>query len=122
MRYTTIENFIDVIGRIWLPPIVCALRKVLTARDVEDLRDENGNITRESVAEWLTTNTGDFQEIIDFSVDITLQQVDIVEHPKGLSYKPDPTKVGFYQVDFPWAKEESEITFNDCMYGDDPSC
>jgi hypothetical protein len=59
---------------------------------------ELGNIgewTRENCERWLSTNSGDFQYIEDFRVDISSNGKDFVSE---------------------WADEESEFKFSDCMY------
>lgn len=91
MSYRTITiRRIDVIGTIWMPAITAAMSYNLTPYDVENI----GELTRENVEHWLMLNSGDFQSIEDFRVDIE-------------DFESD------------WAKEESECIFSDCMYGTD---
>lgn len=89
MGYYTVEvRRIDVIGTIWLPPVTAAMSYDLSAYDVENL----GELTRENVARWLETHSGDFQHVQDFRADI-----------------------GPFFSD--WEKgEESDCIFSDCMY------
>ena len=63
--------------------------------DIEYLRDDGGAITRDSVEDWLTTHSGDFQQILDFTASI---------------------EDGDTTVDIEWADEEAELTYLDCMY------
>ncbi len=79
-----------------MPPIVCAEELVVPDDEVERLKDNEGRITRESVEQWLTTHSGDFQEVMDFSASI--------------EDGPDTVEV-------PWRDEESECTYMDCMFG-----
>ena len=88
MSYRTITiNQIEVIGTIWMPASTCAMTYKLTAHDIENI----GELTRENVQKWLDTHSGDFQSIADFHADIG-------------------------DFDSPWEHEESELTFNDCMF------
>lgn len=94
-RYLIRRSYVRLIGQIWLPAVTCAQQKDLTSYDVENIRDEDGKITRESVEQWLTVNAGDFQNVHDFEASI---------------------EDGDQTIDIPWQSEESELTFNDCMY------
>lgn len=90
------RNYIDVLGVIWLPAVKAVTTYNLSSYDVRniaelaELNDTDG-IDREAVEQWLAMHSGDFQEVLDFAAHID----------------------GF---DIPWADEESEWTFNDCMY------
>lgn len=95
MKVTRIYNNVDVIGRIWMPSVVCAQTFQLTSYDVENARDEDGDLTRESLTRWLDTHAGDFSEILDFSADI-----------------------GDNEFVSDWADELSAFTFSDAMFGD----
>lgn len=88
MRYLVERNFVQVIGTIWMPAATCAMEYPLTAADVETI---GLPLTRENVAEWLTTHSGDFQSIEDFRATIGDEWCE-------------------------WEHEESELTFNDCMF------
>lgn len=95
MRYTVKKSFIQAIGTIWLPPITAAHQTNLTDYDLRNMQDDNGKITRDSVEYWLSLHSGDFQSIDDFYADIETDSGTLI---------------------IPWANEESELTFNDCMY------
>ena len=70
MRVTYTLNRIEVLGHIWQPGIgPCATSRDLSAYDVENAKDEDGRLTRESVQRWIDLNMGDFSEVIDFSAD-----------------------------------------------------
>ena len=94
MRYTVRKSVVYVVGKIWMPAITAGQEIVLRDYDVENCRDDNGQITRESVSEWLGGNTGDFQSIEDFSASI---------------------EDGDQTVDIPWATEEGEMAYSDCF-------
>jgi hypothetical protein len=99
MRYTVVLSKVRVIGHIWQPGIgTCAMDYSLSDYDLENARDEDGNLTRDSVQDWLDKNAGDFQQVEDFEADL---------------------EDGDTSVLIPWADEESEMTYNDCMYPDD---
>lgn len=98
MRYTVTTSRVQVVGTIWMPAVVCAMDYTWSTYDVENARDDEGNLTRESVERWLILNSGDFQSIIDFRADLVDGKNDFVSD---------------------WSDEESEFTYNDCMYGDE---
>jgi hypothetical protein len=88
-------SFVQVIGRIWQPGVTAAMTYDLRPYDVENMRDDDGKITRDSMEDWLGSHAGDFQEVTDFRASI---------------------EDGETTIDIDWAKEESELTFNDCMF------
>ena len=91
MRYLVERNFVQVLGHIWQPMAgPCAMEYPLTAHDVANI----GKFDRANVETWLSANSGDFQSIDDFRA-----------------------SVGDAEIE--WADEESEITYNDCVYGSD---
>ena len=90
MRYVVEVNYIRIIGRIWLPPVICAQELKLSDYDIGNI----GELTRESVEHWLSTNAGDFQSIEDFSFSIK-------------------------DTDVEWSDEESEFTYSDLMFPHD---
>lgn len=101
MKYTVTKSIIQVVGKIWLPAITCAMEYELDSYKLGNLLaevEENESLTREHVERWLATNSGDFQSIEDFRADLEL--------PDGSSFTSD------------WENEENELTFMDCMYGD----
>ncbi len=96
MRYTVTTSRVQVIGTIWMPAVTAAQDYTLTPHDVENARDEDGTLTRESVERWLALHSGDFQSVEDFRADIADGDKDFVSE---------------------WASEDSEITYNDRMFG-----
>lgn len=90
MKITIERNWIEIIGTIWMPAATCAQRKELSRYDIENI----GEPTRENVEQWLTTHSGDFQSVQDFRAVIG-------------------------ETEIPWANEESEFTYNDCMYAEE---
>lgn len=95
MKYQVQKSFIQVIGKIWMPAITCAQDIELRQYDIDNMKNEDGEIDRESVESWLGTNTGDFQNIEDFRADIEDGEKNII-------------------ID--WEVEESEYIYSDCMY------
>lgn len=94
-RYMVERNYVQVIGKIWLPSITAAMECPLDRYDLENMRDEEtGEITRDDIERWVGLHTGDFATITDFCASIG-------------------------DTDYPWADEESEFTYHDCMYGSD---
>lgn len=98
MRYTVRKSVVDVVGRIWMPGIVCAQRIELSAYDLDNARDDAGKLTRDSVLDWLGSHAGDFASIIDFQASL---------------------EDGDTTVDIPFATEEGETAWLDCQSGED---
>lgn len=91
MRYMVEKNFVRVVGGIWQPGVgPCAMERSLSSYDVRNI----GEFTRDNVQKWVDRNMGDFQSITDFYATVGDEEI-------------------------PWADEENELTFNDCMYGND---
>lgn len=97
MKYLVRKSIVQIIGTIWMPAATCAQTLELSTRDVDNCRDDSGHLTRESVEQWLTTHTGDFQHVADFYASI---------------------EDGENTVEIPWQSEDSEVMFNDCMFPD----
>jgi len=95
MRYMVVTSRIEVIGHIWMPAVVAAMNYTPSRYDVENMRDDDGRITRDGVQRWLDTHAGDFQSVDDFRADIADGDDDIV---------------------IEWADPESEFTYSDCMF------
>ena len=93
MRYMVERNFVQVIGQIWMPATTAAMTYDLDSSDVRNIREFclHYKVCRDSVEDWLGTHSGDFRTIDDFYVTI-----------------------GDWESE--WAHEESEATFNDCMF------
>lgn len=94
MKYTVRKSVVRYVGTIW-QGLTCAQDKTLSPSEVENIRDEDGKITREGLEDWLGCHTGDFQSIDDFY---------------GSIEDGDDT------VEIEWASEDSELTYNDCMF------
>ena len=62
MRYMVENNFVNIVGRMWLPPVMGATSYSLSDYDLKII----GKFTRKNVWKWLATRAGDFQEVIDF--------------------------------------------------------
>lgn len=98
MRYMIKKSYIDVVGKIWMPPAVCSMRYPVTNHDIENMRNEDGAIDRESVEQWVLTHSGDFQSIMDFSA--------------SLETPDDKT------LDIPWATKDGEMAYLDTVTED----
>ena len=97
MRISYTRNYVRVIGKIWMPPITAAMEYTLSDSELESNHIDRDNPTRDQIQRWVSTETGDFRSIEDFSADIG---------DRGI---------------VPWFKEESECTYNDCMFPGDES-
>lgn len=87
MKFTIERNWIEVIGKIWMPDITCAQRIELGRYELDNI----GEPTRENVEQWLMLHSRDFQHIIDFSATIG-------------------------ETVIPWNDPESKYIYVDCMY------
>ena len=95
MKYVRRVSFIDVLGYIWMPSnVLCSTKYTLREYDVENCRDDDGNVTRDSVTQWLTSHTGDFSSVEDWSGSL---------------------EVGDDTVNFGWEKPESEEQYTDTV-------
>lgn len=104
---------IQIIGHIWMPNTTAAMEYTAPlkrgnedtfAKDLHWPADED---FRESVEQWLATNSGDFQSVDDFAAWVSLP-TEPCECCKRMQFRT---------VETPWQDEESELTFNDCIYG-----
>ena len=95
MRYTVRKSLVYVVGNLWMGGLA-ATTITMSAYDVENARDDEGKITRDSVEQWLTSHSGDFQSVKDFSASI---------------------EDGDQTIDIPWSSEEAECDYSDCMFG-----
>ena len=91
---TVHSSYIQVIGPIWMPPVVCAMEYHLGEYEIGNII----SLDREGVEIYLHSHSGDFQYITDFYADL---------------YNP----VDKRDVVIPWASPESGYTFSDLMYG-----
>ena len=92
MKYTKKTSVVYVVGVIWMPAITCAQTLTLSDYDIRNAQDENGAVTRESLEQWLTSHTGNFRSVTDFSASL---------------------EVGDDTVEIPWATEEGELAYLD---------
>lgn len=95
MRYIVRKSLIWVIGYIWMPSnVLCSYTYTLTDHDIENCKDDDGEVTRESVEQWLMTHSGDFSSIEDWSASL---------------------EVGNQTIAFDWADEGSEYKYADTL-------
>lgn len=96
-KFVVERNWIECIGPLWMGGMA-AKRIDLSSYDLENILAYAESLhgkrefTREAVEHWLSLNEGDFQGVDDFAAYIT--------------DAPDMT----------WRDEESECTYNDCMF------
>lgn len=81
------QAYIEVVGIMWMPAVTGATKLELRDYDLENI----GEFDRDSVEQWLGTHGGDFQSVKDFHAVCG-------------------------DVDIPFASEESELEYMDCMY------
>lgn len=101
MRYTIEKSVVRVVGHIWQPGVgKCATDLVLDRFSTQGLLDAAkvetvDALSREHVAAWLRTHAGDFSKVLDFEADFSYQGHDFLS---------------------PWASEDSECAYSDCMF------
>lgn len=100
MKYTVSKSLVSVIGKLWMPNATAATSITASSYDVENMRDDEGVIDRDSVEQWLMSHSGDFSRVLDFAASIE-----------------DPTSGETITID--WADEDSEFTYSDCMFPSD---
>lgn len=100
MRYTVRVSYVDVLGYIWMPHALCSMRYTLSGYDLAVIcaAGEEDVITRDGLAQWLTSHTGDFSQIIDFRASI---------------------EYGDRTLDFNWSSEENEVRYLDTIATED---
>src|SRR4051812_28420627 len=97
-KFVVERNWIECIGSLWMPATTAAKRIDLSSYDLENILacaeklHGKSEFTREAVEHWLSLNEGDFRGVEDFAAYIT------------------------GAPDMPWRDEESECTYNDCMF------
>jgi hypothetical protein len=92
MKYMVTESVIRVVGVIWWPAVTCAKDYELDSHDIGNIEKP---VTRDTVERWLMLHSGDFQSITDFEADLEIDGETVL---------------------IPWADEESECTYSDCMF------
>lgn len=93
-RYTVRVSYIDVLGTLWMPHAEASMRIRVDSYARENMRDDDGHITRESVEDWLTSHAGDFSSVIDFTASI---------------------EDGEETIEIPWSSEENECRYLDTL-------
>jgi hypothetical protein len=91
MKYIKRVSKVDVLGNLWMGG-KAAYTYNLTDSDLRNI----GEYSRDNVAYWLSTHSGDFQGIDDFRCTIS-----------------DSSGMDF---DCNFQDENSEVIFNDCMF------
>lgn len=95
MKYS--KSVVYVLGVMWMPMVPGATEYTVTGHDIQYMRDDDGKITRESAELWLTSHSGDFSNVTDFSASI---------------------EDGETTVTIPWADEDNEMEWGAMMYPD----
>ena len=93
MKYTVVENDVNVLGTLWMGGTAAYTYQPPVDVVQEVLALHGSKARRERVREWLDTHAGDFQAIIDFQVDFD---------------NPAPFKSE-------WAEDKSESVYFDCV-------
>ena len=94
MKYLVRKSFVRVLGRLWMPRCVAATQLNLCASDIDNMRGPAARITREAVEQWVSSHSGDFSQVLDFSASI---------------------EDGDNTVEFSWSSEDNEVSFYECM-------
>lgn len=95
MRYTVRKSIVRIIGNLWMPQCPAATQVEVTSYDLENMRDDDGKLTRDSVEQWVMTHSGDFSSVTDFYASL---------------------EDGEATVEIPWSSEENELAWGDAMH------
>ena len=98
MRYTVRKSVVWVLGDIWMPSVQAAQTYELTDYDVRNARDDDGEITRDSVDRWLSMHSGDFASVTDFAASI---------------------EDGNATIEIQWQSEDNEMAYSNCFPEDE---
>lgn len=94
MKYMVRKSIVQVLGYLWMSA-KATYEYTLSPHDVENAKDGNGKLTRESVQLWLDSHAGDFHSVIDWHASL---------------------EDGSETVEIPWQSEENELTYTDITY------
>ena len=94
MRYVKVVSYINVLGYLWMPSACTAQSLSPSAYDIENMRNDDGTIDRQSISDWLDKNTGDFSQVLDFECSIA---------------------VGDGTIDYAWQTEDNGMKYADCI-------
>ncbi len=94
MKYVVRESFVNVLGRLWMPPSAKGATTYPVTADA--VRGTDGHITRASVGHWLDSHAGDFSQILDFEASV---------------------EDGEDTIDIYWADDSNGADFFASMYG-----
>lgn len=109
---TEVKYEIALIGNIWMPSIICASVRTYN-RDTFSLWSEQPDwndpkAELEAIEEYLNTDTGDFQNLIDWHC---LKQTEYVySAPNG-----DIVRTIYEEVIKQWNSKENELTYLECQ-------
>lgn len=91
------KSYIHIIGELWYPG-TGATTLTASDHDLENMQDDDGAYTRESIDNWIGAHSGDFQSVTDWSADLSLSN--------GVD------------IEFPFENKKNEFAFSDIMYGE----
>lgn len=94
MKFTIEQNWIDVLGMIWMPNCKATQQIMISRHDIENMTDDYGQVTRDSVGNWLSTHAGNFSRIIDFHAVVNDDEI-------------------------PWGSKDNEIDFDMISFPDE---
>lgn len=74
--------YVIVLGRIWMPNCLASLRIDLRDYDLENI----GEFTRDNVEQWLTSHSGDFSSVVDFTAECGNTRIEWESEENELAY------------------------------------
>ncbi len=78
----TRRAYVTILGYIWMPRVLCSMQKQLSNYDLENI----GEFTRENIDQWLTSNSGDFSSVVDFTARCGETEIEWSSEENEMSY------------------------------------
>jgi hypothetical protein len=107
-----IDYHIQVVGYLWLPRDLAAIDMNITESEWNVVDTDFKNLTLEQIEHYIITHTGDFSEIIDFTVEKC--EVGSPYTEDGEDGWKNVTNSFRYTQMKDWDTEENQIKYLDC--------
>jgi hypothetical protein len=109
-----VEYYVQILGRLWMPQCKAAMDMKITKHNWQVIDTDFNNLTLNEIEHYVITHSGDFSEIIDFTVDKWEEE----DHPKTwidedgwleITHRNRMTHMK------KWENEDSAMEFNDAI-------
>lgn len=101
----TLTVSIEVLGRLWMPMCKVGQRNTINLGEGPWCVDIEP--TADAVEDWLTANTGDFSEVIDWQAELVIE--DTIQRDNA------STTFTTWEYLKEWDSEENEFAFAECF-------